>query len=203
MAVVQALLSEDGIHLREDYCNDFFSIDFPFRTNLFSKLFSGHGIEENVKYLVTLHINANIDPAQMVNFKIILRKLSEIHELEKTVGSVPLMESILSSMSPSWKDGTATFGGFTEFIVETLADTLKTTASTQKSQSMAIWQNCYHRIVSNILLYVNSALLIGLFFGIAFILLNTLHTHRCQIYRWKMSVHKRWNLNLISCMQHL
>lgn len=201
MVVVQALQSKDGMHLREDYCNDFFSIDFPFLTNLLSKLFSGHGIEENVKYLVTLHIKANIDPAQMANFKIILRKLSEIHELEKTVGSVPLMESIVCSHSFTIEDGTAAFGGFTEFIVETLADTLKTTASTQNPQSMAIWQNCYHKIVSSIILYVNSVYLYY-FWNCIHAVEYSIH-HRYQIYQWKISVHQRWNLNLISCMQHL
>ena len=149
-AVVKALQSEDGVLLCEDYYNDFFSSDFPFLKEILNTLFSDNSDGQNISYLITLHVKADIEPAHMANLKIVLRKLSEIHELEKTVGSTTFLKSIQSSLNVPiiTEDGHATLSGFTEFLVETFADTLAIAVSRQDIKAVTLWQSCYHNIVS-------------------------------------------------------
>lgn len=150
-AVLIALRSESGAVLWEDYCKDFFSShykevdDFPFRQKLLHTFFSDLDNPDIVTRLVSLHIQADIDPVGMSNLQIMLKKLSEIHDMEKTIGSSTFVSSFQTSLQ-SPKEKIITLGGHTAVIIETLSEALST-AALKNSAALLVWQSSYRNIV--------------------------------------------------------
>lgn len=137
--------------LCEDYQKDFISThygadDFPGRQNLLPPFISDLDDVDVVTRLAFLHIQSDIDPVGTSNLQILLKKLSEIHVMEKTIGSSTFIPSLQSTvLSPN--NDKPTLGSHMVAIIESLFEALRT-ATLKNKEAMWVWQRSYQNIVS-------------------------------------------------------
>ena len=137
--------------LCEDYQKDFFSTrygseDFPGRQNLLPPFISDLDDVDVVTRLAFLHIQSDIDPVGTSNLQVLLKKLSEIHVMEKTIGSSTFIPSLQSTLlSPN--EDKPTLGSHMIVIIESLFEALRT-ATLKEKEAMLVWQRSYQNIVS-------------------------------------------------------
>lgn len=153
LLTLRSMEKDKRYRLCEDYQKDFFSThygseDFPGRQYLLPPYLSEHDDCDVVTRLAFLHIQSDIDPVGTSNLQILLKKLSEIHVMEKTFGLTSLQTSLLS---PS--DDKPTLGNYMVVIIESLFEALQT-ATLKSKEAMFVWQRSYQSIVSKILSFL-------------------------------------------------